>query len=57
MCIYCMKGEAIQRQLTWCAGLSRLSCSSDQPDLIDKRNEKDQLSATPHIMGEGAAWW
>lgn len=51
LCIYCMEGEAIQRLLIWFAGLSRLSCLSNQEDQIGRRNENDPLPATSRIMG------
>jgi hypothetical protein len=38
--------RVIQRQSSWCAGLSGLSRSSNQTNEIDQRNQMNQLPAT-----------
>jgi hypothetical protein len=38
--------RAIQRQSIWCAGLSRLSGSSNQTNEIDEGDQMNQIPAT-----------
>ena len=43
----------IQRQSSWCAGLSCLSRSSNQTNETDQRDQTNQLPATRCEMGPG----